>query len=171
MPTYFAYGANMDVAAMRRRCPASEALGPGRLMNHRFLIMRDGTASVRRRPGSVVHGLLWRLSPADVRALDRFEEVDAGLYRKAVLPVLKPAGSVQALVYLGHTAEEGAPAPGYVEGVVACARVLGFPDPYLRSLLALCSGCGRADEPGPTRHPWRPDVRPRFATPLDRRRS
>lgn len=172
MPTYFAYGANMDVAAMRQRCPASVALGSGRLMNHRFLIMRDGTASVRRWPGSVVHGLLWRLAPADVGALDRFEEVDSGLYRKAVLPVLKPVGSVQALVYLGHTAEEGASAPGYLEGVLASARALGFPDPYLRSLLSLCPGHGRAGavEPEPARQPWRPDVRPRFATPLDRRR-
>ncbi|HEY6732614.1 MAG TPA: gamma-glutamylcyclotransferase, partial [Roseiarcus sp.] len=27
MPLYFAYGSNMDVAAMARRCPRSKALG------------------------------------------------------------------------------------------------------------------------------------------------
>lgn len=152
MPTYFAYGANMDVDAMRQRCPASVPLGPARLMGHRFLVMRSGTASVLSRPGGVVHGLLWALAQADVRALDRFEEVGAGLYRKAVLPVLKAAGGLaHALVYIGHTAEEGHAQPGYMEDVLASARRLGFPEPYLRGLASLCAGHGRApaSEPVP----------------------
>ncbi len=167
MPTYFAYGANMDVAAMRGRCPASVPLGPARLVGYGFLIMRDGTASVRRRPGVVVHGLLWRLALADVGGLDRFEEVDAGLYRKAVLPVSGAPRAAQALVYLGHTAEEGRPAPGYLEAVAASARRLGLPDAYVRTLEALCPGCGRsAADPA-----WRTGVRPRFAAPAARPRS
>lgn len=165
MPTYFAYGANMDVAAMRHRCPASVPLGPARLMGYRFLIMCDGTASVRHRSGAVVHGLLWRLAQADVPALDRFEEVDAGLYRKAVLPVLREAGGTQALVYLGHTVEEGVPAPGYLEAVVASASALLLPERYIRSLVSRSPGSGRSAGAA------RPDARPRIATRLDRGRS
>ncbi|RYE82539.1 MAG: gamma-glutamylcyclotransferase, partial [Hyphomicrobiales bacterium] len=36
MPLYFAYGANMDIAAMRERCPRSTPLGLARLPRHRF---------------------------------------------------------------------------------------------------------------------------------------
>ena len=36
MLLYFAYGANMSMAAMRYRCPDAQALGPAVLDNHRF---------------------------------------------------------------------------------------------------------------------------------------
>jgi hypothetical protein len=35
VPLYFAYGSNMDRAAMARRCPASRVIGLGRLNRHR----------------------------------------------------------------------------------------------------------------------------------------
>ncbi len=177
MPIYFAYGANMDIAAMARRCPTSTVIGPARLMNHRFFIMRAGVASVRRAPGSVVHGLLWTLSQADVRPLDRFEEVAGGLYAKVMQPVVKRLGAAQALVYVGHTLDEGPPRPGYLEAVIASARAIGLPDTYVRALSALQppgsrSGAGQSEGPVPS---WpglaevsSPNVRPRFATPIDR---
>ena len=36
MRLYFAFGANMDVAGMSKRCPDAVALGPARLDHHRF---------------------------------------------------------------------------------------------------------------------------------------
>ena len=137
MPTYFAYGANMDIEAMRRRCPASAPIGQARLMNHRFFIMRDGVASVRRCRNEVVHGLLWTLALADVAGLDRFESVATGLYRKVVCPVVKQSGVAQALIYVGHTTEEGPPQPGYLEAVIASARALGLPEAYVRTQATL----------------------------------
>ena len=48
MPLYFAYGANMDVAAMATRCPGAKPVGTARLPRHRFIITGDGYASVAR---------------------------------------------------------------------------------------------------------------------------
>ena len=48
MPLYFAYGSNMDIAAMARRCPASRPLGIARLARHRFAILQAGYATVVR---------------------------------------------------------------------------------------------------------------------------
>ncbi len=138
MPIYFAYGSNMDVEAMRLRCPASVPLGPARLMGHRFLVMRDGWASIRPQRAAVVHGLIWRLARADIPALDLYEDLDAGLYRKVIHPVLRTTGAVRALVYVGHTTAEGVPHPGYMESILASARALAFPEPYLESLASLC---------------------------------
>ena len=92
MPLYFAYGANMDVAAMARRCPRSKALGPARLTRHRLVATREGWLTAVRDPLSEVHGVLWDLALADVAALDRFEDVADGLYVKRVQPVAAAGG-------------------------------------------------------------------------------
>lgn len=135
MPLYFAYGANMEVAAMAARCPKSRPLGLARLARHRFIIMETGYASVVRDPRTHVHGLLWDLALSDTPALDRYEDVRTGAYKKAVLPVLRaPAGSVRAMIYLGCAAREGAPRPGYLESVIAAAHALGLPAPYISHL-------------------------------------
>jgi hypothetical protein len=73
MPLYFAYGANMSVSGMARRCPRSKPLGPARLARHRLAVMREGWLTVARDPGSAVHGVVWELALADVAALDRYE--------------------------------------------------------------------------------------------------
>jgi hypothetical protein len=92
MPLYFAYGSNMDVEAMRARCPRSTPLGAARLARHRFFIMQGGYASVMADPRRQVCGVLWDLALGDVRALDAYEDVKGGLYRKITQPVLRRPG-------------------------------------------------------------------------------
>jgi hypothetical protein len=134
VPLYFAYGANMDVAAMAVRCPGAKLLGPARLPRHRFFITVDGYASVMRAPLSTVHGLLWELALSDVRALDRFEEVDRGLYAKIQQPVISAAGPRRALVYVGLNGTPGKPRNGYLEAVIKSAETALFPSVYLQEL-------------------------------------
>jgi len=142
MPLYFAYGANMDASAMAVRCPKSRPLGRARLARHRFIVMSAslaaGLASVVPDPRASVHGVLWDLAFADVAALDRYEEVARGLYRKTLLPVLRePLGSARALVYVGVATQEGAARPGYLENVIAAARDWRLPQSYLTTLESL----------------------------------
>ena len=138
MPLYFAYGANMDVAAMASRCPRSRPLGRARLARHRFAIMEAGYASVLRDPRASVHGVLWDLALSDVPALDRFEDVGRGLYKKTAQPVLREAaGAVSALIYIGAVGRESAPRPGYLESVLAAARDWNLPAPYIFYLESL----------------------------------
>ena len=134
MPLVFAYGSNMDRGAMMRRCPASAPLGLARLMRHRFVILPQGFGSVAHDFGSCVHGILWDIGLADMRSLDRYENVAAGLYRKTTLPVLKAGGgTARALVYVGQ-GEGGRAVPGYVESVLAAARDWDLPPNYIRAL-------------------------------------
>ena len=56
MPLYFAYGSNMDRAAMVVRCPASTSLGPARLARHRPIVTAHGYAPVVRDPRRTVWG-------------------------------------------------------------------------------------------------------------------
>ena len=132
---YFAYGANMDVLAMADRCPRSKPVSVGRLAGSRFFISRDGYASVRREANASVHGLLWALAWADVPALDRFEDLSSGLYRKESRPVLRAGGGpIQAMIYVGRTDEKGPPQPGYLEPIIAAAERLGFAPTYIAEL-------------------------------------
>src|SRR3982074_1478537 len=78
MTLYFAYRANMERAAMRARCPGAAALGPARLSGWRYVIA-SGYGSVAQAPGAGVFGVLWRLSPHDLAALNVFESLDSGL--------------------------------------------------------------------------------------------
>lgn len=70
-PNYFAYGSNMDLAQMRRRCPAAELWGAATLPDWRFRINARGVATIVPEVGSRVHGLAWRLTPADEVELDK----------------------------------------------------------------------------------------------------
>ena len=134
MPLYFAYGANMDAAAMAARCPGSRLIGQGRLNRHRFIVMREGYASVVRDPRATVWGVVWELALADVPALDRYEGVAGGLYIKAYQPVTLKGGAKHALIYLGGSAAQGAPRPGYLESVLAAADAAQLPTPYIAEL-------------------------------------
>lgn len=140
MPLYFAYGSNMDLSAMKTRCPGSEVIGPARLQGYRFALMkRSGYATVRAARASVVHGLLFRLAPADVAPLDRYEDIAHNLYVKAIQPVIPSdgKGARGALVYLGgELADGGEPPPGYMEAILAAARAAALPANYLATLEA-----------------------------------
>jgi Gamma-glutamyl cyclotransferase, AIG2-like len=122
MPLYFAYGANMNVRAMARRCPRSKALGQARLLRHRLAVMREGWLTVARDPRSAVHGVLWDLALADVAALDRYEGLPQRLYAKLAQPVVAELGPRQAIVYFGANAGPGDARQDYIAEVIAAAR-------------------------------------------------
>jgi hypothetical protein len=131
---HFAYGSNMDRAAMRRRCPTAAMVCPARLAGWRFVITRDGYASVVPAAGDCVHGLLWQLGPRDLAALNAYEALDRGLYRRRTIPVVGAGGRVPALVYVARDNRAGRPRPGYQESVVTAAHAAGLPAPYVRAL-------------------------------------
>jgi hypothetical protein len=140
LPLHFAYGSNMDAAAMARRCPRSRLLGRGRLARWRFLLLPSGFASIAPDPRASVFGALWDVAASDAPALNRYEQVGQGLYAKKMIPVLRePFGAAPALVYIGAAPNLGAAGPGYLAQIVAAAQTLDLPPAYLgflRSLLA-----------------------------------
>jgi gamma-glutamylcyclotransferase (GGCT)/AIG2-like uncharacterized protein YtfP len=160
MPLYFAYGSNMDQAAMLQRCPASKPVGIGRLMRHRFIIFDEGYATVVRDPQRAVWGMVWDLALADVPALDRYESLSTGLYTKVIQPVVTAKGPRRAMVYVGRSAKPGMPLPGYMEGVIEAAQHASLPEDYIRSLSVWLPKT-LASAPAPQQ----PKVRPLWGAP------
>jgi gamma-glutamylcyclotransferase (GGCT)/AIG2-like uncharacterized protein YtfP len=162
MPLYFAYGSNMDRAAMAARCPASQPLGPARLARHRFVITREGYASVLRDPRRTVWGLVWDIAFSDMPALDRYESVAGGLYVKLTQPVITERGARRALIYVGRSAGTGQPRPGYLEAVTAAAREAGLPADYVAEIKAWSPQLGARQAPAPPKR----QVRALWPSPL-----
>lgn len=134
MPLYFAYGSNLNRAAMARRCPGARAIGPARLDNHRFFVGIDGWGSVKPVPGACVHGVLWRLTPRDLAALHVYEHLHRGLYDVRHFPVRVGTRRLLAMIYLLRRRAPGRPRPGYAEMIAADARGWKLPETYARSV-------------------------------------
>jgi len=134
MTLYFAYGSNMQRAAMKARCPSAHALGPAVLSGYRFFIGIDGWGSVKPAPGGKVFGVLWRLTPRDVAALHAYELLHKGLYDVRAVPVRLGRRLVTAMIYQLRRRTPGQPKPGYVEMIAAAARGWELPERYILSV-------------------------------------
>jgi gamma-glutamylcyclotransferase (GGCT)/AIG2-like uncharacterized protein YtfP len=136
MTLYFAYGANMEREAMRRRCPGATALGVARLVGWRYLIAQ-GYGSAVPASGRSVFGVLWRLTPRDLAALNIFESLDSGLYRRVMLTVQAGASAKRVLVYVGRRRGRDRPMPGYQERLIEAATAWHLPPRYIAELRRL----------------------------------
>jgi gamma-glutamylcyclotransferase (GGCT)/AIG2-like uncharacterized protein YtfP len=134
MPLYFSYGSNMDVAGMATRCSRSKPLGLARLARHRLAIMREGWLTAVRDANATVHGVLWDVALADMRALDRYEGLADGLYTKSLQAVLTSEGAKRALIYFGANAGPGVARADYIDVVIGAARHWQLPEPTLEAL-------------------------------------
>ena len=158
MGLYFAYGANMDRAHMARTAPTARPLGIASLADHRISIGKSGYGTVIPTPGHQVPGFLWHLEAADEAALDAFEGVAEGYYRKDHLQVTDSLGAIHGVMAYRATDDRAGEAhPDYLAQVVAAARALGFPDDYIREIGRLPTGPATTDRwTPPAERPTRP---------------
>jgi hypothetical protein len=80
---YFAYGSNLNVRHMLRRCPAARKMGSFHL-SHARLVFR-GVADVEYDEEESCPGGLWNITRECEEELDKYEGVDSGLYQKVNL--------------------------------------------------------------------------------------
>lgn len=84
---YFAYGSNLHLKQMKRRCPSSKYIGKARLVNYRWQINERGYANVVEAPGHWVDGLVYEINPVDEAKLDINEGVSKNAYTKRYMKV------------------------------------------------------------------------------------
>ncbi|OBK90926.1 poly-gamma-glutamate hydrolase family protein [Mycolicibacter sinensis] len=130
---YFAYGSNLCVQQMARRCPEASDPRPATLADHDWLINQRGVATVEPFPGSRVHGVLWRVSARDLAALDSAEGVPVR-YRRDRLTVHTSDGPAPAWVYIDHRVQPGAPRDGYLERIIGAAVQHRLPPAWIEFL-------------------------------------
>ncbi|MDX2144270.1 MAG: gamma-glutamylcyclotransferase family protein [Rhodospirillaceae bacterium] len=101
---YFAYGSNLNIAGMKRRCPAARPVGVAVLRGYRLCFRRYADIAVDAEAS--VPGALWELTPACVRALDAYEGAD---YPKIKISVEHDGKAVEAMAYTMNGAKPFAP--------------------------------------------------------------
>ena len=123
---YFAYGSNLSVEQMARRCPDATNPRAATLADHDWLINERGVATVEPFDGSAVHGIVWQLTDPDLANLDLAEGVPER-YRRDRLTVDTADGPVTAWVYVDHRVEPGQAREGYLERIIEAAGHHGLP--------------------------------------------
>ena len=131
--SYFAYGSNLCVRQMARRCPSATDPRPATLADHDWLINERGVATVEPFDGSQVHGVLWQLDDHDLATLDSAEGVPVR-YRRDRLTVHTDAGPAEAWVYIDHRVDPGPPRPGYLQRIIDGALHHGLPHRWIEFL-------------------------------------
>jgi hypothetical protein len=129
---YLAYGSNLCVDQMARRCPAARAKEVIQVPGWRFCINQLGVATLLRDESATIYGLIWSLSAACEEALDRYEGVAEKVYRKEFIV----AGTTPVLVYLANEQRPGCPKSGYLEIILRAAARLGMTPAYQAELAA-----------------------------------
>ena len=137
---YFAYASNMNRTQVEQRAGAAAEEKVARLDNYELnfdKVTRGGTGSANIVPaeGQTVWGVLYRLSEAQLRTLDRFEGVPEH-YRRSEVNVIDAEGNkVGAQVYLARKIRKGLkPDRHYLARILQGAEEHGLPADYVAQL-------------------------------------
>lgn len=127
---YLAYGSNLNLEQMSRRCPTAQIVGTTILRNWK-LMFRGGNhsavATIERETGSKVPVLVWKIQPQDELALDRYEGWPY-LYRKETLRLTVGGHRLYAMAYIMNENRRpyGTPSDYYYDTIWTGYQSAGF---------------------------------------------
>ncbi len=140
MTLYAAYGMNLDPSRMAERAPASPAAGSGWIRGWRLtfageeIIGLGAMCTAVEDHTSAVFTMLYDVTRVDEIALDIWEDVELGLWRKVRVRVDTLDGEVLAWMYVLDAYEGGLPTAEYLMELAAAAEAAGAPIDYVRRI-------------------------------------
>ncbi len=131
MRNYIAYGSNINLEQMAKRCPGSKVLGKSVIEDYKLMMYgREDefvAATIKPFEGSSVPVLVWQVDEADEKSLDGYEGWP-DWYRKEDMEVEVNGEVVKAFVYLIN--EEGRqlmePSETYYNTIKGGYEAVGF---------------------------------------------
>ncbi len=93
---YFAYGSNMNLEQMAYRCPGAVVISPGILRD--YALIERQYADIEPKPGSMVNGVLWKISHDNLCRLDYYEGYP-NFYTRYLVDIIFDSRKVGAIVY------------------------------------------------------------------------
>lgn len=136
---YYAYGSNLSLKQMARRCP--DARPVRKLTIRGWKLVFRGSADIQ--PGTrddVVHGALYAMSPEDEDLMDDYEGVAGnrqGLYRKVDFKI--NATGEEAFFYVMNRGDVCPPSETYYTTILRGFRDWGLPVGALRKAAKLAA--------------------------------
>lgn len=98
-----AYGSNLNLQQMERRCPTAKVYGKGILKDYRLLfkgVRGNAYATIEPYKGGKIPVLVWELKPEDEEALDYYEGFPNFYYKNNIRVELESREKVTAMVYI-----------------------------------------------------------------------
>ena len=150
MTYYLAYGSNLDINRMEKRCPYAVAVGTTTIPGYRMLFKHSRTgnySTIEQDSNCTVPAAVWRISAYDEALLDRYEGFPKYYYKKHfTVPVWNLNGnrmkkSKDCIAYVMH--EErllGEPSVDYFELLLNGYRDWGFNEETLIAGLSASIG-------------------------------
>ena len=137
---YFAYGSNLHLRQMKRRCPKSKYIGRARLSGYRWMINERGYANVVESKGHYVDGLVYEIDESDEGRLDVNEGVSKNAYSKDYLTVtLHRANTLLYRRPVTWIVESGGPAKLKRQAAVNETKVIESDEPWDQLVLVYIS--------------------------------
>ena len=126
---YLAYGANMDAEVMKRRCPDAKFLATGLLEDWRLMFKGEipfSYGTIEQWEGFSVPYVLWEISEADEKELDRYEGYPKH-YQKSTLAIEYDGETILVMFYQKPEDQPvGAPCDHYVAALWKSYEDFGF---------------------------------------------
>lgn len=134
---YLAYGSNMNVNAMAKRCPTAEIIGAGTLKGYQLKFKQksgyESYATIVPSDKGSVPFVLWSIEREDELELDKYE-VYPDLYRKELLTVSLNGMKYEAMVYLmNEPFDNQKPTEDYLMSIVEGYQAFNFDTSTLKN--------------------------------------
>ena len=141
---YLAYGSNLNVPQMRRRCPNATIVGTATIPDYQLLFKGSKTGAyltIEKKPGSSVPVGVWSVTARDEMELDVYEGFPNFYYKAEMTVEVKGVKSGKkrsrkAFVYIMREERElGTPSQFYVDVCKAGYETFGFDPEFLREAI------------------------------------
>ena len=117
---YIAYGSNLNLAQMAARCPSARVYAKGALNNWELVYRgsrMNSHATIKRKAGSTVPVLVWKIQPKDEYRLDIYEGYPHYYFKKNIMVEIGERKK-KAMVYIMDERQlPGRPSVSYIETI------------------------------------------------------
>lgn len=141
MKLYIAYGSNLNIMQMRKRCPDARLSNIGILKNWILVFRGSKTgayATIKRKSGSVVPVAIWEISDRDEMNLDRYEGFPVFYHKQNVYVTLDNGCRIKGMAYIMRTdAHPGRPSKQYITTIEQGYIDTGLDRNYFEEFLSL----------------------------------
>ena len=107
---YIAYGSNMNIEQMSRRCPDAKIIGKTVLKNYKLVF--KGVADIEKSESEEVPVVVWEITKECEKALDIYEGYPR-LYRKEYVQIEIDGKTELAMVYVMNYSKGAKPSEYY----------------------------------------------------------
>jgi len=129
---YLAYGSNINLEQMARRCPTAKVLESKMLQGHELEFR--GVATIVPKKGAEVPVLIWEIDERDEIVLDRYEGFP-GFYRKEIFEMEVNGKMRESMAYVMNRGVIAPSSQQYYQTIQNGYRANGMDEHYLERAL------------------------------------